>query len=77
MSIQSSPELPVNAGANLKEPGTERIQLAARAMNPNEKARLSPGFLVREVLHGYITPVEGLKMLLAREQKPEFPEGLF
>ena len=33
--------------------------------------------LVREVLHGHITPVEGLKMLLAREQKPEFPEGLF
>jgi glycerol-3-phosphate dehydrogenase (NAD(P)+) len=32
---------------------------------------------VHRVLHGEITPIEGLKMLLAREQKPEYPEGLF
>jgi glycerol-3-phosphate dehydrogenase (NAD(P)+) len=33
--------------------------------------------LVRRVLHEDITPIEGLKLLLAREQKPEYPEGLF
>ncbi len=32
---------------------------------------------VQRVLHGEITPVEGLKELLAREQKPEYPENLF
>jgi glycerol-3-phosphate dehydrogenase (NAD(P)+) len=33
--------------------------------------------LVQRVLHAEITPQEGLKLLLAREQKPEYPEGLF
>jgi glycerol-3-phosphate dehydrogenase (NAD(P)+) len=32
---------------------------------------------VRAVLHGEVTPVEGLKALMAREQKPEYPKGLF
>lgn len=32
---------------------------------------------VQRVLHGEITPVEGLKELLGREQKPEYPDGLF
>ncbi|MDO1528931.1 NAD(P)H-dependent glycerol-3-phosphate dehydrogenase [Fulvimonas sp. R45] len=32
---------------------------------------------VRAVLHGEVTPVEGLKALMAREQKPEYPTGLF
>jgi glycerol-3-phosphate dehydrogenase (NAD(P)+) len=32
---------------------------------------------VREVLHGAITPAEGLQRLLSRDQKPEYPEGLF
>ena len=32
---------------------------------------------VRDVLKGEITPGEGLKRLMAREQKPEYPEGLF
>jgi glycerol-3-phosphate dehydrogenase (NAD(P)+) len=32
---------------------------------------------VQAVLHGEVTPVEGLKALMAREQKPEYPEGLF
>ncbi|TWI13553.1 NAD(P)H-dependent glycerol-3-phosphate dehydrogenase [Aerolutibacter ruishenii] len=32
---------------------------------------------VRDVLHGVTTPKEGLQRLLAREQKPEYPEGLF
>jgi glycerol-3-phosphate dehydrogenase (NAD(P)+) len=33
--------------------------------------------LVRRVLHEQITPSEGLKLLLSREQKPEYPHGLF
>jgi glycerol-3-phosphate dehydrogenase (NAD(P)+) len=32
---------------------------------------------VRAVLHGEITPAEGLQRLLSRDQKPEYPEGLF
>ena len=32
---------------------------------------------VHDVLHGEITPADGLRQLLAREQKPEYPEGLF
>ena len=33
--------------------------------------------LVQRVLHQEITPAEGLKIILAREQKPEYPAGLF
>ena len=33
--------------------------------------------LVQRVLHEQITPAEGLKIILSREQKPEYPEGLF
>ncbi len=33
--------------------------------------------LVARVLHAEITPQEGLRLLLAREQKPEYPQGLF
>ncbi|MCK7592515.1 NAD(P)H-dependent glycerol-3-phosphate dehydrogenase [Pseudomarimonas salicorniae] len=33
--------------------------------------------LVARVLHGDLTPREGLQMLLSREQKPEYPKGLF
>ncbi len=32
---------------------------------------------VRAVLHGEITPTDGLHQLLAREQKPEYPQTLF
>jgi glycerol-3-phosphate dehydrogenase (NAD(P)+) len=32
---------------------------------------------VRAVLHGEVTPAGGLKTLMAREQKPEYPHGLF
>lgn len=33
--------------------------------------------LVSKVLHQEITPQEGLKIILARDQKPEYPQGLF
>ena len=29
------------------------------------------------VLHGEVTPVEGVRALMSREQKPEYPQGLF
>ena len=32
---------------------------------------------VHAVLHGEVTPVDGLKALMARERKPEYPHGLF
>ena len=32
---------------------------------------------VRDVLHGDISPAEGLKRLMAREQKAEYPQSLF
>ena len=32
---------------------------------------------VRDVLHGDLTPAEALSRLLARERKPEYPDGLF
>ena len=32
---------------------------------------------VRAVLHGEITPADGLRQLLAREQKPEYPDTRF
>jgi glycerol-3-phosphate dehydrogenase (NAD(P)+) len=32
---------------------------------------------VRAVLHGDLSPAAGLQQLLAREQKPEYPETLF
>ena len=32
---------------------------------------------VRDVLHGDITPAEGLSRLMAREQKAEYPQSLF
>ncbi|TCV96203.1 glycerol 3-phosphate dehydrogenase (NAD(P)+) [Luteibacter rhizovicinus] len=32
---------------------------------------------VRAVLHGEVTPVEGLRALMARERKPEYPANLF
>jgi glycerol-3-phosphate dehydrogenase (NAD(P)+) len=33
--------------------------------------------LVQRVLHQEITPADGLKIILSREQKPEYPAGLF
>jgi glycerol-3-phosphate dehydrogenase (NAD(P)+) len=33
--------------------------------------------LVHRVLHEEMTPIEGLRMLLSREQKPEYPPDLF
>jgi glycerol-3-phosphate dehydrogenase (NAD(P)+) len=32
---------------------------------------------VRDVLHGDVTPVDAVRTLMARERKPEYPQGMF
>lgn len=57
----------------------ESIQTADEVMRQAERhgVELPISSTVRDVLHGSITPAEGLKRLMAREQKPEYPQGLF
>jgi len=57
----------------------ESIQTCDEVMRLAERFNidLPISALVRRVLHEEITPQEGLKLLLSREQKPEYPEGLF
>lgn len=57
----------------------ESIQTADEVMRQAERhgVELPISSTVRDVLHGSITPAEGLARLMAREQKPEYPQGLF
>ena len=57
----------------------ESVQTADEVMRLAERHGLDLPIsaLVRRVLHEEITPHEGLKLLLSREQKPEYPAGLF
>ncbi len=57
----------------------ESVQTADEVMRLAERhgIELPISDLVHRVLHEQITPVEGLKMLLSREQKPEYPQDLF
>jgi len=57
----------------------ESVQTADEVMRQAERAgvELPISSAVRAVLHGQMTPAEGLRQLLAREQKPEYPTGLF
>jgi glycerol-3-phosphate dehydrogenase (NAD(P)+) len=57
----------------------ESVQTADEVMRLAERYGLELPIAenVRDVLHGDITPAEALKRLLAREQKPEYPDGLF
>ena len=57
----------------------ESVQTADEVMRLAERHRmdLPISALVRAILHQQITPKEGLQSLLAREQKPEYPPGLF
>ncbi|HEU0154179.1 MAG TPA: NAD(P)H-dependent glycerol-3-phosphate dehydrogenase [Arenimonas sp.] len=57
----------------------ESVQTADEVMRLAQRhgIELPISDLVHRVLHGEITPIEGLRMLLSREQKPEYPEGLF
>ena len=57
----------------------ESIQTADEVMRQAERhgVELPISSHVRDVLHGRITPAEGLQRLMARERKPEYPSGLF
>ena len=57
----------------------ESIQTADEVMRQAEKhgIELPISAAVQQVLHGELTPTEGLRMLLAREQKAEYPKTLF
>lgn len=57
----------------------ESVQTADEVMRQAEAhgIELPISNAVRAVLHGEITPEAGLKELLAREQKPEYPDTLF
>ncbi|WDM67621.1 NAD(P)H-dependent glycerol-3-phosphate dehydrogenase [Xanthomonas cucurbitae] len=57
----------------------ESVQTADEVMRQAEQhgIELPISSAVRAVLHGEITPEAGLKGLLARERKPEYPQTLF
>jgi glycerol-3-phosphate dehydrogenase (NAD(P)+) len=57
----------------------ESVQTADEVMRLAERhgLELPISEAVRDVLHGDITPADALSRLLARERKPEYPEGLF
>ncbi|HZX81730.1 MAG TPA: NAD(P)H-dependent glycerol-3-phosphate dehydrogenase [Lysobacter sp.] len=57
----------------------ESVQTADEVMRQAERAgvELPISEAVRAVLHGELTPADGLRRLLAREQKPEYPDELF
>ncbi|KRB05030.1 NAD(P)H-dependent glycerol-3-phosphate dehydrogenase [Lysobacter sp. Root690] len=57
----------------------ESVQTADEVMRQAERhgIELPISNAVRAVLHGEITPTDGLRKLLSREQKPEYPADLF
>jgi glycerol-3-phosphate dehydrogenase (NAD(P)+) len=57
----------------------ESVQTADEVLRQAERhgIDLPISSAVRDVLHGDLTPAAGLQQLLAREQKPEYPETLF
>ena len=57
----------------------ESVQTADEVMRLAERygLELPISSNVRDVLHGDITPGEGLARLMARERKPEYPDALF
>ncbi|ADV25968.1 NAD-dependent glycerol-3-phosphate dehydrogenase domain protein [Pseudoxanthomonas suwonensis 11-1] len=77
--------LALGRGKELQEAVREIGQVVESVQTANEVMRLagrhgvelpiSAG--VHAVLHGELTPRQGLEQLLAREQKPEYPETLF
>jgi glycerol-3-phosphate dehydrogenase (NAD(P)+) len=77
--------LALGRGQAIDEAVREIGQVVESVLTADEVARLatkhgldlpiSSG--VRAVLHGEVTPVEGLKALMGRQQKPEYPKGLF
>jgi glycerol-3-phosphate dehydrogenase (NAD(P)+) len=77
--------LALGRGVSLEQAVREIGQVVESVVTADEVARLADhhgldlpiAAGVRAVLHGEVTPVEGLQALMAREQKPEYPQGLF
>ena len=77
--------LALGKGVALDEAVRQIGQVVESVLTADEVARLAAkhgldlpiASGVRAVLHGEVTPVEGLRALMAREQKPEYPRGLF
>jgi glycerol-3-phosphate dehydrogenase (NAD(P)+) len=77
--------LALGRGQSLKEAVREIGQVVESVQTVDEVMRLAGrhgielpiSALVQRVLHESITPAEGLKIILSREQKPEYPVGLF
>jgi glycerol-3-phosphate dehydrogenase (NAD(P)+) len=77
--------LALGRGQSLREAVREIGQVVESVQTVDEVMRLAGrhhielpiSALVQRVLHEEITPAEGLKIILSREQKPEYPEGLF
>ncbi|MCL1635863.1 NAD(P)-dependent glycerol-3-phosphate dehydrogenase [Luteimonas sp. SX5] len=57
----------------------ESVQTADEVMRQAQRhgVELPISRAVQAVLHGEMTPADGLRQLLARDQKPEYPETLF
>lgn len=77
--------LALGHGQSLREAVAAIGQVVESVQTVDEVVRLAQrhgielpiSMLVQRVLHEQITPAEGLKIILSREQKPEYPEGLF
>jgi glycerol-3-phosphate dehydrogenase (NAD(P)+) len=77
--------LALGRGQSIREAVAEIGQVVESVDTVDEVMRLAErngvelpiSMLVQRVLHEEITPAEGLKIILSREQKPEYPEGLF
>jgi glycerol-3-phosphate dehydrogenase (NAD(P)+) len=77
--------LALGRGQSLREAVREIGQVVESVQTVDEVMRLARrhaielpiSALVQRILHEEITPAEGLKIILAREQKPEYPQGLF
>lgn len=76
--------LALGRGTSLPEAVAEIGQVVESVQTADEVMRLAARFdldlpissRVQAVLHGDTTPADGLKSLLARDQKPEYPPGL-
>src|SRR5690606_35771706 len=77
--------LALGRGQTLEDAVREIGQVVESVQTANEVMRLADRHglelpiaqNVRDVLHGDITPAEGLQRLLARDQKAEYPPGMF
>jgi glycerol-3-phosphate dehydrogenase (NAD(P)+) len=77
--------LALGRGQSLREAVAEIGQVVESVQTVDEVMRLAARYgmdlpisaLVQRILHEEITPAEGLKIIMAREQKPEYPVGLF